>query len=716
MTIDTPDLAVIPTQGSEPAHRVPLGALDLTGYTVTDTAFGAPWIDIDEWRETPAPHRHVHGGFTGTNTRFTFYFVPEADYQGRMLCPLEGAHGGHEDSFGGPMGEIIGGLRMSARLGAFMMESNQGHIGDDLDPAFGEDNTIYGGRANTEAGRLGRFLAEQVYGEAPHHSYVWGGSGGGRRSPGNLEYGGDLWAGALPFMGGGNIVEHGDTSLVKSSQPSAFGAMFNVQRLLKGAIAQVTDATAPGGSGNPYDGLTTHQREELANLYRLGYPRGDEFMIGQPMGQIWLWSSMADDYQVQDPSYFESFWTKPGYVGHDAPQHVQDDLIDVQATVKRVITARTFIEAPEEFSEPKWELLKTMVTLMAGTGEGLDLPVAVELEGLSGGYRLGAGLKVVSGEAAGRQLYAVQVVDDVFQGDGVGEANLLRFSGVQVGDTIHVDNRAFLAFCYHYRHHVTEDVQFDFLKLDGVPIYPQHTIPTQSPLMGIPYSGKYDGKLLWVHHTHDASLWPPQGLLYQEAVRRSQGEKGLDESFCLRWSENAEHIPPYLCPSDPGRASATWLIDYMPIIEQSLVDLIAWCERGDKPVGTAFSYEDGKLVLPATAAERKGIQPVVSVTVDGSERADVTAGTPVTLQVLAEVPPGAGTITSVAWDIDGTGAFPISEEVDGTQTRLELSRTQVYDRPGTYFVTARVTSRRDGDVTALDRQLPNLAQVRVVVS
>lgn len=714
MSIDAPDLAVIPAQAG-PTQRVPYGALDLTDYQVTDTAFGAPWIDVDEWRESPSPHRHVHGGFTGTNTRFTFYFVPPEEYRGRMLSPLEGAHGGHEDSFGGPMGEIIGGLRMSGRLGAFMMESNQGHIGDDLDPAFGPDNSIYGARANSEAGRLGSFLAAQVYGEAPHHCYVWGGSGGGRRSPGNLEYGSDIWDGALPFMGGGNVVEHGDTSLVKSSQPTAFSAMFNVQRLLKDKIHQVTDAVAPGGGGNPYEGLTTHQREELANVYRLGYPRGDEYMIAQPMGQIWLWSSMADDYQAQDPTYFERFWSTPGYVGHDAPQHVADDLIDVEATVTRILSARDFLESPEEFSDPKWEMLKTMVTLLAGPS-GMDLPVAVELDGLGGGYRLGAGLRVLTGDAAGRQLYAVQVVDDVFQCDGVGEANLLRFSGLKVGDRIHVDNRPFLAFCYYYRHHVSADVQFDFLKLDGVPVYPQHELPTQSPLMGLPYTGKYDGKLLWVHHTHDASLWPPQGLVYPEAVRRSQGEKGLEDSFCLRWSENAEHIPPYLCPSEPGRAASTWLIDYMPIIEQSLADLMAWCEEGVKPVGTTFRYEDGKVILPPTAAERGGIQPVVAVTADGGARAEVKAGTPVTLTVAAEVPPGAGTLTGLEWDVDGSGSFPIREALDGTLTRLELSRTQVYDEPGTYFATARVTSRRDGDVTALDKQLPNLAQVRIVVS
>ena len=53
-----------------------------------------------------------------------------------------------------------------------------------------------------------------------------------------------------------------------------FCAMFNVQRVLGDQIDGVIDAVSPGGSGDPFAGLGTHQREELANLYRLGYPRG----------------------------------------------------------------------------------------------------------------------------------------------------------------------------------------------------------------------------------------------------------------------------------------------------------------------------------------------------------------------------------------------------------------------------------------------------------
>ncbi|MCW2620737.1 MAG: hypothetical protein JWL64_339, partial [Frankiales bacterium] len=269
--------------------------LDVAGYTPTDRYFGVPWIDRDEWHDAPYPHRRVHGGFTDTDTRFTYYFPPREDYRGRMMCPLEGAHGGHEDAYGGPMGELIGGVGMAARLGCYMIESNQGHIGDDVDARGGDDTTLYGFRATNESARFSKFVAAQVYGEAPAHSYVWGGSGGGRRSPGCLEWGPDVWDGALPFMGGGNVVEHGDTSKVQGAQTITFAAMFNVQRILKDRLAGVIDAMAAGGSGDPYAGLDTHQREELANLYRLGSPRGDEFMIGPPMGQIWLGSSMADD-------------------------------------------------------------------------------------------------------------------------------------------------------------------------------------------------------------------------------------------------------------------------------------------------------------------------------------------------------------------------------------------------------------------------------------
>lgn len=690
--------------------------LEIESYVPTDSFFGAPYIDRDEERDDPLPHRHVHGGFTGTDTKFTLYFPTDGSYQGRLINPLAGAHGGHEESFGPgtAMGELAGGLPMTSRLGGYLVESNQGHIGDDLDPKGGDDPTLYGHRASAEVARFSKHIAAQVYGEPPHHSYVWGGSGGGRRSPLCLENAPDAWDGAMPFVGGGPIVKHGSTEKIQGAQVMSFATMFNCQRILGPKISEIADAMAPGGAGNPFEGLSTHQREELASLYMQGYPRGDEFMIGQPMGQMWLWTSMADSLVEQDPTYFENFWTKPGYVGHDHPEHVAADLIDIRATVSRILTAAEVLEDPK-FTAPEYQNLRMTIAIMSGLAGG-DQPMLAEVEGVGTGYRPGTGLRILSGQAAGRQLYTMQAVGDVFFCDGVGEANLLRFNGVLAGDEVHVSNRNFLAFCYFARHHLMDEPQFDHLRIDGRPIYPQHPVPLQSALMGVGYSGQYRGKLLWLHHTHDSSLWPHQGIVYRDAVQRAQGDDGSKERFRLRWTEHAEHGPAFMVPSMPNRASHTWLIDYSPVLEQSLLDLFAWVEQGVEPAGTNFEWAGSRVYLPDDAKERGGIQPVISVTANGQARAEVRVGEPVTLELNAEVPPGAGTIIAAEWDFDGTGSFPFQHpDVDGTSASVTRTTTHSFERPGTFFVTGRVYSHRSGDVSADSCRIPNVGQARVVV-
>ena len=121
-------------------------------------------------------------------------------------------------------------------------------------------------------------------------------------------------------------------------------------------------------------------------------------------------------------------------------------------------------------------------------------------------------------------------------------------------------------------------------------------------------------------------------------------------------------------------------------------------------------------MLPDTAAARRGIQPVVHVRANGGTRAEVTAGEPVTLEVAAAAPPGAGTIIALEWDFDGSGAFPFRHDVNGTDADVKLTTRHTYDRPGTYFATARAVSHRQGDVDAAHRRIVNVASARVVVT
>jgi PKD domain-containing protein len=126
---------------------------------------------------------------------------------------------------------------------------------------------------------------------------------------------------------------------------------------------------------------------------------------------------------------------------------------------------------------------------------------------------------------------------------------------------------------------------------------------------------------------------------------------------------------------------------------------------------------DGQVRLPATAAERGGIQPVVSVTANGGALATVAVGEPVTLSVHAEAPAAGGTIVSVQWDFDSKGTYPYSDpSVDGSATSVTLTTTHTYSEPGTYFATALVASHVDGDVSTPHRRLQNLASARVVVN
>jgi len=229
-----------------------------------DSFFGPGYVDVDEWREVPMRHRYLHGGFEGTDTRFSFYFPPNETYEGRMMHLLEGGLGGHENTAFGPVG--FGGLELAFQCGGYLVESNQGHIGLDYSGLGTEDpQSILHWRASAETARFSKQLAKEMYGDEPHHSYLWGASGGALRSVHGIERAGDVWDGCVPFL-------HGHHFLM-----SSFPVATNALRLLgPEKLASVIDATEVGGSGNPFEGLDTQQREALAELYRCGYGRRGE--------------------------------------------------------------------------------------------------------------------------------------------------------------------------------------------------------------------------------------------------------------------------------------------------------------------------------------------------------------------------------------------------------------------------------------------------------
>jgi hypothetical protein len=658
---------------------------------VTDPYFGPAYIDVDEWRDEPVRYRYVHGGFEGTDTRFSFYFPPAEQYEGRFLHALEGGNGGHENtalmSIGG------GGIAFAFECGAYLVESNQGHIGDDMSILL-RDPTVAAYRASAESARYGRTVAEEMYGTAPTHGYIYGGSGGSARCLVCFEQCPDVWNGAVPFIMGHS-----------TSWSLGFSVQANAARLLGRQIEDVIDAMEPGGSKNPFAGLSSEQRDALAALYRSGLPRGSETSFGTS-GYVGTFASHVTALRSFDPGYFDEFWSTPGYMGADGA--LDSALVDEKTTVARIVTGADLAAAASDGKV-------SLAVLFAARG-ATDAPIGIVVDGCEPQRVLGSRIRIVSGKAAGRELYVVGAHENVLLGGGDVK---LRFEDVEPGDEIALDNREYLAFAYYYRHQVIADApEYAQFVVDGNPMYPQRPDFGKSGLLsGASPTGRFDGKMIVMQNAMDAACWPNAALSYRRTVERHLGER-IDDNYRLWFNDHAAHIPSSFMPPGDRPVIGTRLIDYGGCLEQTIRDLIDWVEHGVTPAASTGHVltNDQALVLAPTAAARGGIQPVVDATANGGERAEVAVGATVTLRAEVEVPPNTGGIIAVEWDVDGSGEWAVSEPgLDGTQTMLTVTHQHRFDTAGTYFPAVRVTSHRDGDVAAPHRRVSNLGRCRVVV-
>ncbi|HYM33937.1 MAG TPA: hypothetical protein VET48_01005, partial [Steroidobacteraceae bacterium] len=140
-----------------------------------------------------------------------------------------------------------------------------------------------------------------------------------------------------------------------------------------------------------------------------------------------------------------------------------------------------------------------------------------------------------------------------------------------------------------------------------------------------------------------------------------------------------------------------------------------WVEKGiAPPASTNYKVMDGQVIVPASAADRKGIQPVVVVKANGSARTDVKPGQAVEFTAVIETPRNAGKIVQAEWDFEGAGDYPRKEQFS-PKDKVTVKTTYTFTKPGTYFPALRVASQKQGDSSAQYALVQNLARVRVVV-
>lgn len=670
---------------------------------ISESLFSEPYVDVDEWRDQPVRHRYVHGGFKNTDTRFSFYFPSKEQYQGRFfqyITPVPDSetlsqHGvGEEDKIG-----------FSLSSGAYFIETNGGGPPGVGKPGSGIDPTIGAFRANAAAAQYSRVIAQQIYGGKRPYGYAFGGSGGAFRTIGGAENTVGVWDGVAPFVVGSPM-----------AIPNVFSVRMHAMRVLKDKFPQIIDAVEPGGSGDMYAGLNQEERDALREVTRMGFPPKSWF--GYKTMGVHAFSVLYSGMMGADPSYFSDFWTKAGYLGANPPQSLIKERIQYRSTIKLALT---------EVDATKMNLaIEGMPGQSKGTADkawqsmqqqAAKIPVAFQLAGTPPAVDfLGGDLIIKTGAAAGKTLPLRRIQGDIII---VGVAAPSLLSAIKSGDEVQVDNSNFLAAQTYHRHQLPGRdfyVWDQFRDADGKPIYPQRPM-LLGPLFaasasGTVQTGKFQGKMILIESLWDREAFPWQADWYRSQVKAHLGDK-TDANFRLWYVDHALH------DDSSKQEDPTHTVSYLGVLQQALRDLAAWVEKGTPPPATTtYQVVDGQVIVPASAVERKGIQPLIALTANGGRRAVVKVGEPVEFSAAIEVPPGTGNVVSAEWDFEGSGDYQVRESIAdkrGAKNHRALKRSYAFSKPGNYFIALRVASQRQGDVKTSFARVQNLERVRVVV-
>ena len=673
-------------------------------FSTKDTLFKQPFVDVDEWRDKPVRHRYVHGGFEGNNTRFSFYFPPKEGYEGRFFQYFTPFPDNENLSQGMEGAEDKIGFSISS--GGYFIETNGGGRTDFARPAAA-DPTIGAFRANAASAQFSRVVAAQIYGGKRPYGYCFGGSGGAYRTVGAMENTEGVWDGAVAYVIGSPM-----------AIPSMFTVRMHAMRVLKDKLPQIVDAMEPGGSGNPYAGLNEEEKAALQEVTRMGFPLRSWF--GHKTMGIHGFLVLYQGVVASDRKYFnEDFWNKPGYLGFNAPASLLKARIQQTSKIKAIIPVdqATNMKLVEPMSVQERGTAESAWKVIGGK-EG-TMPVAFQLENVLPDIDfLGGDLIIKSGAASGKTLQLTKIEGDKVV---IGPADPTLLVLLKEGDEVQVDNSNFLAVQTYHRHQVpTSSEEYpvwnQFRDVDGKPLYPQRPMLLGPRFTmgasGVVPKGTFKGKMIVLSSLLDREAFPWQADWYRSRAKAYLGDS-TDNYLRLWYTDKALH------GDLNNQEDAARAVSYLGVLQQALRDISAWVEKGTAPPATTnYKIEDGQVIIPATAAERKGVQPVVKLKANGGGRANVESGKPVTFTATVEVPPHTGKVVAAEWDFDGAGTFPIAGKftpTDRTGSRATLTTTYTFSKPGTYFPALRVTSHRQGDAKTHYARIQNLGRVRVVV-
>lgn len=412
----------------------------------TDPDFDDPYIDVEEERERTLedgkilPYLYVHGGFRKKGVKFSFCFPKKEVYKGRFYQYLSPFPGPNEEVASPEKYGEDDQIAFCLMNGAYFVESNMGS----KQMFGGSDDPTLVWKASAAAAEFSRVKAMEYYGCERPYGYVHGGSGGGYKSMACIENT-CTWDGAVPYVIGSPV-----------SLPNTITLHAQGQRALRNVFGKIVDALDAGGSGNMYEGLNEDEAFMLKEITEMGFPPRAWFLEangwiddGSPPLQI-------PHVKKDDPGYFQDFWEKPGYLGHDKAGGTENDRLQFTGTVKTVHVPGEKLEsafANANGADDAWK--KKMVDGKDGWVELEETPEG-EL------YFHGVVMKILTGEAEGRQLTLGSkkgnylTIGKMFGNTDV-EAILKQ---LKPGDQVFLDNSEYIAIQSYYRHQVPKDPSF----------------------------------------------------------------------------------------------------------------------------------------------------------------------------------------------------------------------------------------------------------------
>ena len=693
-------------------------------WTSQDTVFQQPYIDEDVMMTSAQGLKvhYVHGGFAD-GTMFSFYFpAKKKEYKGRFfqyITPFPttektgiGLRGDEEDM-----------ASFAVSHGAYFIETNEGGILDFSDPSTRRESSISAYRANAACAEFSREVAKRLFGTSRRpYGYCFGGSGGAYRTTGSMEMTNGVWDGAVPFvLGSPNAI------------PNVFSVRMNALRVLHDKLPMIVDALEVGGDGHPEKGLNAQERAVWEETCKMGFPKQSwyGFRYMDQHGFVATYSGCC----AMDPAYFShDFWEKPGYEGYEADSLLRANRIQQEGVIlgfydQEMCEKMQLVSPADDAGEGNAD----RATRNMGANNGQPRALALNTVFPDVFFMIGD-LIIKSGEAKGETLQMHGVHDNLAVLSTVCPASTI--AKLKVGDTVMVDNSRALAALYMHRHFIPGPEYYawnQFRDAQGNPIPPQRPmllgpIFTQGAGGCLP-TGNINGKMILLESLWDREAYPWQADWYRNNIIKNKGQQFCDDNFRIWFTDRCTH---------GGVDDATQVISYMPIIQQALLDVADWAEKGIEPSPTTtYRVEDSQVIIPADATDRGGVQPSVDLTIEGKKRYETKVGQEVMVHVVASCPKGTGRIVRAElclgepFDLYSRGpkgnaavlmappAHYVDIDLSKAQysedgTRVEFDVPVKYGDVGTYFPTVRVTNSRSGQPETF-AQIQNVGRVRLIV-